>query len=653
MRSATRAFCLAGLASLNLLAMAQADSLWVVWRNTALPDSARLKAITALSWKAVFEKPDSGLVIARLQLDLARKLADNKAIFTAYNTLAVGHKLRSDLGASLEHFNRCLEVARGMNDRQRVANTLSNMSTVYKDLGDQARALDLLHQSLRIDEALGNRRGMAGTFNNIGNTYKRVDDLPKALENYQRSAALYDELGDAQGQASALVSIGTLHSDIGERERAVDELQRAIGLYRMLDNRMDRGKAHNNLGQVLSRLGRAPEAHAHFDTARTILEALNAKDPLIRNLYYTGNAFLSERRPAEAVRACQRGLALADSLGLLAQRKECTDCLMRAHAMGGDHRRAYEAQQLFIQLDDTLDKLNNSREITRLEMTRSFQERQIADSLGRVKAGYEQQLAFDRRMARERSRRSMLLLGIALVMVIAGALLWRLRHIQRTKKAIEREKDRSDDLLHNILPEEVAAELKLKGRAEARAYANATVLFTDFQGFTKLSEQLTAAELVAEIDACFKGLDAIVEKHRVEKIKTIGDAYMAAAGLPDPAACSAADIVLAALEMRDLIAQRRSERLRAGLPAFDMRIGLHSGPVIAGIVGVRKFAYEIWGDTVNTAARLERSGEPGRVNISGTTYALVRDVPGLRFEARGHVHAKGKGEMEMYFVERA
>ncbi len=634
-------------------AHAQTDSLWSVWKNNSLPDSTRLKAITALSWKAVFEKPDSGIALARLQLELARRDGDPKALYTAYNTLAVGHKLRSDLPAAIDHFNRALEVARSAKDRSRTAAALSNMSTVYKDLGDLPRALDLLHQSLRIDQELGNREGVAATYNNIGNTYKRLNEFDKALENYERSAVLYNELGHTKGRASALVSIGTTHSELGQHERAVGELGQAIALYRGLGTRLDLGKAHNNLGQVFSREGRYPEAHAHFDTARTIFQALGAKDPLTRNLYYTGEAFLADGNIPAALRACRQGLALADSLGLLAQRKECTDCLIRALARSGDYRGTYDAQRSLLVLDDTLDGLNNGKEVLRLELLRAFEQQQVADSLVRVREAFEQQLAFDRRIAQARDRRNLLLFAILMVLVLAGALLGRLRHAQRTKRAIEREKERSDELLHNILPEEVAAELKEKGRTEARTYDEATVLFTDFKGFTELSERLTAAELVTEIDHCFKGLDAIVEKHRVEKIKTIGDAYMAAAGLPDPRASAAADIVLAALEMRDLIAQRRTERLREGKPAFEMRIGLHSGPVIAGIVGVKKFAFDIWGDTVNTAARMESSGEPGRVNISATTYELVKGTPGLRFEPRGLVQAKGKGELRMYFVERS
>ena len=652
MRFALLALLQCGLAIATTV-YAQSDSLWTVWKNTSLPDSARLKAITALSWKTVFEKPDSGIALANKQLELARKGGDPKAIFTAYNTLAVGNKLRSNMSAALDYFNRCLEVARSINDRGRIANTLSNMSTVYKDLGDQPKAIDLLHQSLRIDQELGNQEGMAGTYNNIGNTYKRINEFGRALENYQRSAALFDELGNTKGRAGALVSIGTMHNELGEREKAASELLLAVQLYRQIGSRIDRGKAHNNLGQVLARLKRMPEAFAQLDTARRIFTELQAKDPLCRNLFYTGEALLAEGRAREAAVACKRGLAIADSLGLLAPRKECTDCLMRAYAASGDFRNAYDSQRSFLSLDDTLDKVNDGKEVTRLEMTLTFHEQQIADSLAQVKADFDKQLAYDRQLAQERTRRGFLIFSVVVVVIVAGALLGRLRYTSRAKDAIELEKKRSDDLLLNILPEEVAAELKEKGRADARAFENATVLFTDFKGFTAMSELLSAADLVAEIDHCFKGIDAIVEKHRVEKIKTIGDAYMAAAGLPDPNGSTAADIVLAALEMRDLIAQRRAERLHENKPAFEMRIGLHSGPVIAGIVGLKKFAYDIWGDTVNTAARMESSGEPGRVNISATTHALVKDVPWLRFEPRGLVHAKGKGDLEMYFVERA
>ncbi len=216
---------------------------------------------------------------------------------------------------------------------------------------------------------------------------------------------------------------------------------------------------------------------------------------------------------------------------------------------------------------------------------------------------------------------------------------------ERTKEIVS-EKKKSDDLLLNILPEEVADELKERGTTKAKYFDHVSVLFTDFVDFTKAGERFSPQELVDELHTCFKEFDRIISDHGIEKIKTIGDAYLAVCGLPKPVEDHAVRTVSAALAIRAFMKQRRQEFPNK---SFDVRIGIHSGAVVAGIVGVKKFAYDIWGDTVNTAARMESSSLTDKINISHSTYELVKDHFECTF--RGKITAKNKGELRMYFVE--
>jgi len=215
-------------------------------------------------------------------------------------------------------------------------------------------------------------------------------------------------------------------------------------------------------------------------------------------------------------------------------------------------------------------------------------------------------------------------------------------------KNLNQERAKSDSLLLNILPASVAEELKMRDSVSPRHYESASVLFTDFVGFTQIAEGMTPDELVAELDACFSRFDAIARKHKLEKIKTIGDSYMAVGGVPAANRTHAVDSALAALEIQRFMTELAAKKAALNQPCWQLRIGVHTGPLVAGVIGGEKFAYDVWGDTVNTASRLESSGVAGRINISAATYEQVKGL--FVCEHRGKILAKNKGEIDMYFV---
>ena len=294
--------------------------------------------------------------------------------------------------------------------------------------------------------------------------------------------------------------------------------------------------------------------------------------------------------------------------------------------------------------------LNDSLSNIRIKKLTDYQKLAFKDQL-RLK-----ELEGENALTAARTRSYFLLGGLGVFLLIGLQLVRNNRQKQKVNKElalinemISEEKQRSDELLLNILPSAVADEIKQHGYSKAKTYSMVTVMFTDFKDFTSVSEKVSAELLVAEIDYCFSAFDNIVQKHRVEKIKTVGDAYICVGGMPALNFTHAIDIINAAIEIRNFMLNRKKEKEAKGEIPFELRIGIHTGPVVAGIVGVKKYAYDIWGDTVNLAARVEQNSEAGKINISESTYELVKDK--FTCTHRGKIQAKNKGEINMYFVE--
>ncbi|MCC6280679.1 MAG: hypothetical protein IT262_08770 [Saprospiraceae bacterium] len=325
-----------------------------------------------------------------------------------------------------------------------------------------------------------------------------------------------------------------------------------------------------------------------------------------------------------------------------------------------------KTQQELTQKEATISQIEQQKRnadslvSTKSRMVETLTKEQMADAI--VRGQQEQELQSQKtrtaeaELGRQQSEnmRNVLAMIAAFVLVLALLFYMRFRAKRRTADElteknilIEAEQKRSDDLLLNILPPAIAQELKTRNKVAARKYDQATVMFVDFTGFTKVAERLSPEMLVEELDFCFSNFDRIISQYRIEKIKTIGDAYLCASGLSDMNA-SPSDIVRAALEIQDFLLGLKAERLDRGMPFFEARVGIHIGPVVAGVVGAKKFAYDIWGDTVNVAARLEESCEPGRVNVSEDVYGFSRYE--FEWNHRGKIAAKNKGLMDMYYV---
>jgi class 3 adenylate cyclase len=324
--------------------------------------------------------------------------------------------------------------------------------------------------------------------------------------------------------------------------------------------------------------------------------------------------------------------------------KKIYEGLAATYSRMSDYKNAFRYQTLYASIKDTLYNIETDKKLSGLLFNFEMEKKQgEIDLLTKDKA--LQEVKFER----QRFAKNAFAVGLVLILLIAGIIFRNYRIKVKTNKILDRQKEEIESLLLNILPREVAMELQQVGFATPRYYESASVLFTDFKGFTTIAEGLSPEDLVQQLNRIFSTFDDIIQKHNLEKIKTIGDAYMCAGGIPSPNTTHPFNIINAGLELQEYMRQMNERRKADGLFAWELRIGVHTGPLVAGVVGKKKYAYDIWGSTVNVASRMESNGEPGRVNISESTYNIIKDHYPCLY--RGKIYAKNIGDIDMYFVD--
>ncbi|MFC2097247.1 tetratricopeptide repeat protein [Bacteroidota bacterium] len=581
-------------------------------------------------------------------LKILEEINDKVVLASALNNIGKIYKNQGDYPNALNYYQRCFNIYEEINDKRGMAGILNNFGSIFMNQGNYPKALDYYQRSFKIREEISDKRGMAGALNNIGLIYMNREEYSKALDFYQQSLRIKEEISDKSGMSNTLNNIGLIFMNQDDYPKALDYYQRSLKIREEISDKRGVAGALNNIGEIYMNQNDYPKALEYYQNSLSIYEEITDKRGIAFTLNNIGKISNRQGDHAQAIIWSEKGLQISEEIDIIeAQRNACQSLYDAYKALQNDNK-ALEYHERITMLDDSLQAEETSKKLQQME----FAQQIMADSLIQEKEKLRVQIAHEAVVQKKNRTRNIYILYSILFLIVAVGLYIRTRIIRRAKTAIENEKDRSDKLLLNILPSEIAEELKEKGSADARNFEMVSILFTDFKEFTQTSEKLSAEELVGEINICFEPFDTICDKYGIEKIKTIGDSYMAAGGLPVSSDNSVKNTVLAGLEMTEFIIKRKQQREKEGNVSFEMRVGIHTGPVVAGIVGVKKFQYDIWGDTVNTASRMENSGEVGKVNISQSTYELIKEDPTFKFQSRGKIKAKGKGFIEMWFVEK-
>lgn len=571
------------------------DSLEVIYESGDYEKEEELKLLRSL---AQYEtNADKVLTYSLLLISKANE-ADSVAYeYEGYLRQGDAYRLKSELTKALESYLNAATIASINNLKSKEASINISIADVYSIMGDGQVAVGYYKKAIELLDPQKDAIQLASAQLNLGDEYLNQQKLDSALYYFNESGQKFKAANYEIGQAYNLGNVGLVYAEMGKHRQAEVNLDSAINM--------------------LTKLGDYYPICVYLTAMSDVYDAKNEKE--------------------KALNYALKSLELANEHGLKEQISDSNLKLSAFFEKYGDPQKALDYYKEYIVFRDQVSSVQDVQRMANIRTEYEVNQKQIEVDL----------------LNQEKRIQRYVVIGIFIVLLLIGllafGLLKRNRFMKKTNDIIAYEKKRSDDLLKNILPEKTAEELKVNGAVKAQQFGQVSVLFTDFKGFTKESENLDPEILVKSIDYYFSKFDEIIEEYGLEKIKTIGDSYMCAGGLPFPTEDHAVRTCQAALDIVEFVIKTKRSA-RHELAKFDIRVGIHTGAVVAGVVGTKKFQYDIWGDTVNTASRMESSSEVGRVNISESTYNYLKNQDVFEFTSRGTMEVKGKGKVAMYYV---
>ena len=606
-------------------------------------DSTVVDRLLEISLLLNTTEPKAAQEYAQQAIDLASEINYKRGMAYGYKNLGLPLYFKGELNNELvSHWETSLDIFTEMGDKQGISNLQSNLGSIYQTKGDDPTALEYFLKSARIAEEIGDSLRIATAKLNIGSVYSNEKvTYEEAFEAYKESKVIFDNIGYHEGVGYAAINMGELYIKDNNPKSAILILNESLEALKKADGNI----AHSLMliGKAYAQMNNFLQAEAYLERAIAVAKEKESKMEESKAYIALGDLNNDLNRLPTAETNYFQGLALTETTKVFRDKRDVFKGLAKLYSKSGDFENAYTYQKLFSAMRDTIRKGDYEKTIGDLRFQFDIEKKEKEIEL--LNRDNElNKIAIEKAQV---TKRYFFAISALLLAIVLGVI-FQYGYIKRSNRRLAEERNKAENILLNILPKETAEELKHSGKIRAKEFNQITVLFTDFKEFSIVAEKIKAEDLVKSVDYYFSKFDEITEKHNLEKIKTIGDSYMCAGGLPTENKTNAEDAFNAALEILNFVKETENNPPE-GIYPFQIRIGINTGPVVAGVVGTKKFQYDIWGSSVNIASRMESNSLPGRINVSENTYQLLKDK--AKFNYRGIVKVKNSQNLKMYFLE--
>jgi adenylate cyclase len=612
----------------------------VIGQQTTAKDTAFINKLLQESKSLIKDDTAKAIRLARQAKELSTKIRFHQGEAYAFKNLGLVYYMQGKYVETLDYWNQSLKIFEDLKDDVGTSNLLNNIAAIYFDQGVDDKALEYSLKSLKLAEKTKDNLRILSALATIGAIYHNKKD-PVAVKYLLRALPLCEATGNNDSYVIIAGNLGEVYFDNNEDAKALEFYKKAINAD---TSSSTSAFSFNGIGKIYLRKNQFKEALSSHEKALQISQKVDDKLQIIRSLRGKGDVYARLKDFSVALQYYKQATTIAEGLKANVELKDLYSSTSLLFSDRGDYQSAYTYQKKYADIKDTLYNVETAKKLGQLQF-----DFDISTKEAEIKLLTNEKSLREAEIKTARQARTALTAGLVLILIIAFIIYRNYLNKAKINKVLDKQKNEIEHLLLNILPVEIAAELQATGFAKSRHINNVSVLFTDFKGFTSIAEKLSPSTLVKELNECFIAFDNIIERHKLEKIKTIGDSYMCAGNLPSSDPDHLYNMVKAALEIQEFLHKTNKIRVESGFEPWEARIGIHTGPVVAGVVGKKKYAYDIWGSTVNIASRMESNGYPGRINISSSTYEAIKEY--FECSYRGKIKAKNAGEIDMYFVE--